>query len=83
MDISSLSKTDRIRVQSKLHDLQMEQTFQAINNSVEVCFDACITSFRDKSLNGGEQDCLKTCAGKFLSYSQRVGERMTEKMSGQ
>ena len=48
------------------------------NSLVHRCFDACVTSFRSKSLDKHEITCVEHCAGRYVKMTQRVGLRFAE-----
>jgi len=57
----------------------MIESMNTYNNLVERCFNECVTSFRTKALEPSEEQCMKRCVQKFMSYSQRVAMRFQEK----
>ena len=48
------------------------------NNLVNRCFDQCVTSFRSKTLDKGEINCVEQCASRYVKMTQRVGLRFAE-----
>ncbi|CAE8611172.1 unnamed protein product [Polarella glacialis] len=68
-----------MQVMQQLNDMQMQESMNTYNNLVERCFNECVTSFRTKGLDGTEEQCVKRCVQKFMSFSQRVAQRFQEK----
>mmetsp|Transcript_112497 Transcript_112497/g.195203 ORF Transcript_112497/g.195203 Transcript_112497/m.195203 type:complete len:95 (+) Transcript_112497:122-406(+) len=77
--MEGLSERDKAQVLAQLNDMQMDQSMNFYNNLVERCFNECITSFRTKALDNQEEQCVKRCVQKFMSFSQRVATRFQEK----
>mmetsp|Transcript_47841 Transcript_47841/g.108453 ORF Transcript_47841/g.108453 Transcript_47841/m.108453 type:complete len:99 (-) Transcript_47841:82-378(-) len=77
--IESLSQRDQHQVLAQLNDMQMAESMNTYNGLVERCFNECITNFRTKSLESTEEQCVKRCVQKFMSYTQRVALRFQEK----
>mmetsp|Transcript_34361 Transcript_34361/g.50505 ORF Transcript_34361/g.50505 Transcript_34361/m.50505 type:complete len:94 (-) Transcript_34361:152-433(-) len=64
--------------QEAVQELSMRDMFKQYNALVERCFDECVTGFRSKKMTGGEQECVKKCATKFTTFTQRVASRFQE-----
>mmetsp|Transcript_87860 Transcript_87860/g.138689 ORF Transcript_87860/g.138689 Transcript_87860/m.138689 type:complete len:94 (-) Transcript_87860:74-355(-) len=77
--MENLSERDKAHVLSQLNDMQMQESMNTYNNLVERCFSECVTSFRTKALDNTEEQCVKRCVQKFMSFSQRVAMRFQEK----
>ncbi|CAD7928051.1 unnamed protein product [Amoebophrya sp. A25] len=77
--IDQLSMKDRQIVLSQMNDMQVAESMSTYNNLVERCFGECVNTFRQKSLDDGEENCAKRCVQKFMTYSQRVAQRFAEK----
>ncbi|CAK0808844.1 unnamed protein product [Prorocentrum cordatum] len=77
--MDSLSQKDQAQVLATLNDMQMQESMNTYNNLVERCFNECVTSFRTKALESNEEQCVKRCVQKFMSFSQRVAQRFQEK----
>jgi len=77
--IDQLSMRDRQLVLAQMNDMQMAESMSTYNNLVERCFSECVNTFRQKALDGQEEDCSKRCVQKFMTYSQRVAQRFAEK----
>lgn len=48
------------------------------NKVVNRCFMDCVNSFRHKSLDGKEDECVSNCTRKFLAFTQRAAVRFAE-----
>lgn len=79
--LDNLSPGDRQLVLKELNSMQMMESIQTYNGLVDRCFNECISTFRSKTLDSQETDCVKKCVGKSMEYSQRVGKRFGEKNS--
>jgi import inner membrane translocase subunit TIM9 len=77
--LDNLSPSDRASVMKELNSMQMMESIQTYNGLVDRCFNECISSFRSKTLDSQETDCIKKCVVKSMEYSQRVGRRFGEK----
>lgn len=53
------------------------------NNLVERCFSTCVDSFRRKTLEKNEEQCVTKCCEKFLKHSARISVRFAELNAGQ
>ena len=45
---------------------------------VQRYFDSCVTSYKSKTLDSYETDCLENCASKFIKMTARTGMRFQE-----
>lgn len=63
----------------KLDELSMQDSVDMFNGLVQRCFDECIKTFRSKDLDSSEKSCVENCVMKFMTFSQRVGQRFAEK----
>ena len=77
--LDNLSPADRAAVMKELNSMQMMESIQTYNGLVDRCFNECISSFRSKTLDTQETECIKKCVVKSMEYSQRVGRRFGEK----
>merc|ERR1712087_259414 len=77
--MENMSQRDQHQVLAQLNDMQMTESMNTYNNLVERCFNECVTSFRAKTLEKSEEECVKRCVSKFMSFSQRVAQRFQEK----
>ena len=77
--LDNLSPTDRAAVMKELNSMQIMESIQTYNGLVDRCFNECISSFRSKTLDTQESECIKKCVVKSMEYSQRVGRRFGEK----
>merc|ERR1711985_201054 len=59
-------------------ELQIQDSMQTFNTVVERCFSECVTSFRSKTLDKAEEDCVKRCVVKTKTFQDRVATRFTE-----
>jgi import inner membrane translocase subunit TIM9 len=80
--LDNLSQKDRESVMKELNSMQMMESIQTYNGLVDRCFNECVSSFRSKTVDSQETDCVKKCVAKSMEYSQRVGRRFGEKNSG-
>jgi mitochondrial import inner membrane translocase subunit TIM9 len=48
------------------------------NNLAARCFDGCVTSFRSKSLDKNEIQCVENCSHRYVKMTQRVALRFAE-----
>jgi import inner membrane translocase subunit TIM9 len=80
--LDNLSPADRNAVMKELNSMQMMESIQTYNGLVDRCFNECVSSFRSKSLDTQETECVKKCVTKSMEYSQRVGRRFGEKNAG-
>jgi mitochondrial import inner membrane translocase subunit TIM9 len=79
--LDNLSQSDRDAVMKELNSMQMIESIQTYNGLVDRCFKECVTTFRSKTLDSTETDCVKKCVAKSMEYSNRVGQRFGEKNS--
>ncbi|KAF8819959.1 putative mitochondrial import inner membrane translocase subunit TIM9 [Cardiosporidium cionae] len=79
LELDSLTLPQKERVLVKLADLQIEDSMNTYNGLVERCFSECIFHFRGKNLDDSEKTCIDRCVEKYLSFSQRVGQRFAER----
>mmetsp|Transcript_32071 Transcript_32071/g.48372 ORF Transcript_32071/g.48372 Transcript_32071/m.48372 type:complete len:92 (+) Transcript_32071:90-365(+) len=77
--IEGLSSRDQHAVMTHLNEMTLNENMTMYNNLVERCFGECITSFRSKTLDKPEEDCIKRCVQKYMSFSSRVAQRFQEK----
>jgi import inner membrane translocase subunit TIM9 len=77
--LDNLSAADKAAVMKELNSMQMMESIQNYNGLVDRCFNECISTFRSKTLDSTETDCIKKCVVKSMEYSQRVGRRFGEK----
>mmetsp|Transcript_19930 Transcript_19930/g.45979 ORF Transcript_19930/g.45979 Transcript_19930/m.45979 type:complete len:96 (+) Transcript_19930:63-350(+) len=77
--MEQLSERDKHHVLAQLNELQMNEFMTTYNNMVERCFNECVTNFRSKALETGEEQCIKNCVQKFMNFQQRVTIRFQEK----
>jgi import inner membrane translocase subunit TIM9 len=61
--------------------MQMKDSLEMYNRLVEKCFGECVHSFRSKSLDKKETDCVKHCSEKYIKLTQRVGLRFAEQQA--
>jgi mitochondrial import inner membrane translocase subunit TIM9 len=78
-DLSQFSPEQQARVLEKLEELQIQDSMNTFNGLVQRCFNQCVTSFRSKDLDKQEAECVNNCVLKFMSFSQRIGQRLVEK----
>eukprot|EP00918_Siedleckia_nematoides_P078884 GHVU01172705.1.p2 GENE.GHVU01172705.1~~GHVU01172705.1.p2 ORF type:complete len:155 (+),score=15.81 GHVU01172705.1:758-1222(+) len=77
-NLDTLSSKDKEKVVTRLNELQIQDTMESYNGLVTRCFDECITHFRAKTLDSGEEACVERCVKKFMTFSQRAGMRFGE-----
>jgi len=77
--LENLSPADRNAVMKELNSMQMMESIQTYNGLVDRCFNECVSTFRSKTLDSQETECVKRCVVKSMEYSQRVGRRFGEK----
>ncbi|PRW57797.1 mitochondrial import inner membrane translocase subunit Tim9 [Chlorella sorokiniana] len=61
-----------------IEQMQVRDSLRMYNSLVERCFRDCVSEFRSKDLNAGEEKCVQSCATKFMKHSARVGIRFGE-----
>mmetsp|Transcript_4428 Transcript_4428/g.14354 ORF Transcript_4428/g.14354 Transcript_4428/m.14354 type:complete len:90 (+) Transcript_4428:43-312(+) len=76
--IDSLSPSDKERLQTYIAESQMRDSMSVYNKVVNRCFMDCVNSFRHKSLDGKEDECVNNCTRKFLAFTQRAAVRFAE-----
>ncbi len=59
-------------------ETQLKDSQRTFNQITETCFGACVTSFRSRSLDGGESKCVANCAERFIAAVNRAGIRFAE-----
>ncbi|GBE60419.1 mitochondrial import inner membrane translocase [Babesia ovata] len=78
-EFGHLTPAQRTRVMDHLTELQYRDTLETYNGMVDRCFNECIVSFRSKDLDSRETSCINSCVKFFFEFSQRVGQRFSEK----
>jgi import inner membrane translocase subunit TIM9 len=68
----------RSAVESMMMELQMREMQTIFNNVSERCFANCVNTFRTRSLDSEEKQCIENCFEKFMKSYNRAGMRMTE-----
>mmetsp|Transcript_2126 Transcript_2126/g.5952 ORF Transcript_2126/g.5952 Transcript_2126/m.5952 type:complete len:98 (-) Transcript_2126:84-377(-) len=77
--MENMSQRDQRAVLEQLNEMQMAESMNTFNGLVERCFNECVTSFRNKSLDAPEEQCVQRCVQKTMVFSQRVAQRFQEK----
>mmetsp|Transcript_29982 Transcript_29982/g.71984 ORF Transcript_29982/g.71984 Transcript_29982/m.71984 type:complete len:90 (-) Transcript_29982:83-352(-) len=77
--LAQMSNREREHVTNSLNELQVQSMMDTYNGLVERCFGECVQHFRTKNLDGTEEECLRTCVAKSLSFTQRLQQRFAEK----
>ncbi|MES1913087.1 MAG: hypothetical protein MHM6MM_005316 [Cercozoa sp. M6MM] len=80
---ANLSDAERAKMLEYINDMGVRDQQQMFNELGERCFEVCVTSFRQKSLDSSERDCLRDCVTKFLNTTQRVLQRFQEQQAAQ
>lgn len=57
---------------------QLRDSLSLYNRLSKRCFDDCVSSFRTRTLDRGEETCVVRCAEKFLKHMARVTVRFGE-----
>mmetsp|Transcript_20940 Transcript_20940/g.55863 ORF Transcript_20940/g.55863 Transcript_20940/m.55863 type:complete len:92 (-) Transcript_20940:77-352(-) len=77
--MEGLNDREKHAVLAQLTEMQMQESMNTYNNLVERCFNECVVSFRSKTIDQQENECVRRCVSKFMSFSARVGQRFQEK----
>ena len=80
--LDRLSAPEKAQILHTMNEMQVAESMNTYNGLVERCFGECISTFREKSLDKKEDECVVRCVGKFMAFSKRVGERFAEKNAG-
>jgi import inner membrane translocase subunit TIM9 len=59
-------------------ETQLKDSQRTFNQITETCFSACVSSFRSRSLDGGENKCVANCAERYINAVNRAGIRFAE-----
>merc|ERR1711976_937268 len=78
-DYSNLSPQEQIIV-NELAELQQQQMMEFVNNTTQVCFDACVRYFHTTELDSKEANCLNNCVQKYIMYSARIDKTFQQFM---
>eukprot|EP00898_Chlorokybus_atmophyticus_P002031 jgi/Chlat1/2829/Chrsp187S02975 len=73
-----LTQEDQEKMTQLIEGMQMRDSLRMYNSLVERCFNDCVDNFRRRTLDKGEETCVKRCAEKFLKHSARVSMRFAE-----
>ncbi|KAK4285249.1 hypothetical protein QN277_001976 [Acacia crassicarpa] len=81
-DLDNLPEEDKLKMAAMIDQLQIRDSLRMYNALVERCFNDCVDTFKHKSLQKQEENCVRRCAEKFLKHSMRVGMRFAELNQG-
>ncbi|CAB9521235.1 membrane translocase subunit TIM9 [Seminavis robusta] len=77
-NVQSLPAHQQQQFMQHLEQMQMKDSLAMYNNLVARCFDACSYSFRSKTLDKSEVNCMENCSSRYIKMAQRVGLRFQE-----
>eukprot|EP00892_Ulva_mutabilis_P008370 jgi/Ulvmu1/5905/UM026_0027.1 len=76
--IEDLPPAHKEKLLETIERMQARDSLTLYNNVVARCFEDCVSEFRRRELDLGEEKCISKCAEKFMKHSQRVGVRFGE-----
>ena len=77
--LNQLSPMERNAISQHMNQMQVDESMNTYNSLVVRCFGECVSTFREKSLDRKEEECVTRCVQKFMAFTQRVGARFQEK----
>lgn len=69
---------ENVELMEALNDMQASDMSNMFNNLAATCFNRCVNNFRSRILDSKEQQCIETCATRFIKHYQRVGLRFAD-----
>uniref|UniRef100_A0A7S3BEP4 Mitochondrial import inner membrane translocase subunit n=1 Tax=Prasinoderma singulare TaxID=676789 RepID=A0A7S3BEP4_9VIRI len=74
----NFSAAQEKEMNKELESMQLRDSLSLYNRLSKRCFDDCVSSFRTRTLDRGEETCVVRCAEKFLKHMARVTVRFGE-----
>jgi len=76
--VNKLSPKDREIFNRHQEDNRIRESIRLYHNTVDVCFQSCIFTFRSKNLDDKESNCINNCAQKLFLSQNKIGSSFLE-----
>lgn len=75
--LKTATERDKAQLMETLDRVQMKENAAQYNTTVQRCFEFCVNSFKQPTLDNNENKCMNNCANKHMDLALRTAMRFS------